>query len=209
MDRKMPGAIFRKLAVAAALASACAATPAVAQFNDGYNFLKAVKERDGDAATKFLDEPGSIIVNTSDITNGETALHMVVRRRDATWTRFLLQRGANPNKADKRGVTPLALAASMGFGEAVEALLKHGAQTDVTDATGETPLIAAVHRRDTAMIRLLLKNGANADRQDNSGRSARDYATLMGASSGIVGEIERAEAERKGNPAQDTYGPAL
>ena len=36
------------------------ATPAAAQFNDGYNFLKAVKDRDGTEATKLLDKPGSI-----------------------------------------------------------------------------------------------------------------------------------------------------
>jgi ankyrin repeat protein len=69
--------------------------------------------------------------------------------------------------------------------------------------------MAAVHRRDIGMIRLLLKNGANADRSDNSGRSARDYAKLMGSTAGVMAEIERAEAERKSSPSQETYGPGL
>jgi ankyrin repeat protein len=205
----MPRVLIRRSAAALALALAMAATPAVAQFNDGYNFLKAVKDRDGTEATKLLDKPGSTLVNTSDQTTGETALHIVLRRRDETWTRFLLERGANPNKADKRGATPLSIAAGIGFVEGVEQLLKRGASIDVTNGVGETPLIAAVHRRDIPVIRLLLKNGADADRSDNSGRSARDYARLMGSSAGILGEIERAEAERKASPASETYGPGL
>jgi ankyrin repeat protein len=205
----MPGVIFRRLAFIAAALAAFAAVPAAAQFNDWYNFLKAVKDRDGTKVTEFLDEPGSTLVNTSDQTTGETALHIVVRRRDATWTRFLLDHGANPNKADKHGETPMAIAANFGFVEGVEALVKRGGQVDVADASGETPLISAVHRRDIPMIRLLLKNGANADRPDNSGRSARDYAKLMGSAGGVMAEIDRAEAERNNGPVKDTYGPGL
>ena len=133
----MPGVIFRRLTLIAAALAAFAAVPAAAQFNDGYNFLKAVKDRDGTKVTQFLDEPGSTLVNTSDQTTGETALHIVVRRRDETWTRFLLDHGANPNKADKRGETPMAIAANFGFVEGVEALVKRGGQVDVADAAGD------------------------------------------------------------------------
>lgn len=199
----MAGVVFRKLGWVAGAALALSAVPALGQYSDGFNFLKAVKDRDGTEATKFLGETGSVVVNTRDRASGETALHITVRRRDELWTKFMLDRGANPNSADKSGVTPLALAASMGFIEGVELLLKRGARPDVTNVAGETPLIAAVHRRDTAMIRLLLRNGASADRSDNSGRTARDYAKLMG----LTGEIERAEAERKAAPAAGTYGP--
>lgn len=186
------------------------ATPAAAQFSDAYSFLKSVRDRDGGEVTKFLNEPGSTIVNARDLSSGETALHIVVRRRDDLWTKFLLEHGADPNIADKSGVTPLTLAASLGFVEGAERLLKAGARIDVNNASGETPLISAVHRRDMAIIRLLLKNGANPDKTDNSGRSARDYATLMGPAGGVLQEIERAEAERETNGAhQGTYGPTF
>lgn len=206
----MARAVFRNSLIAAALASAAFAAPAAAQmFSDRYEFLEAVKDREGDKVTEILNEPGSVMVNARDLATGETALHIVTRRRDALWIRFLSQRGANPNIADKKGVMPLMLAANLNYVEGVEALIEAGARVDVTNDSGETPLIAAVHSRNASLVRLLLKKGANPDRNDNSGRSARDYATLMGRSSTMLEEIERADEEREGQGKQQTYGPSF
>ena len=204
----MSGVVFRKLAPVLAVCSLLVSAPAWA-VTDGMEFLKAVKDRDGTKATEMLAEPGNTLALSKDLTSGETALHIVIKRRDQLWTKFMLERGVPANEADKRGVTPLALAASLGFIEGVELLVKHGARVDVPNPAGETPLIAAVHKRDIPMIRILLNNGANPDRQDAAGRSARDYAQLMGASAGVVAELQRADAERKGTAAQDAYGPTL
>ena len=182
------------------------ASPLAAQFEtDGYKFIKAVRDRDGTVATQLLDEPGTTIVNAREVTTGETALHAVVQRRDLTWVKFLLQRGANPNIADKKGVYPIQVAAQLGFIEGVERLVQGGADVDVSDSTGETPLISAVHRRDLKMVEMLVENGASPDRTDNSGRSARDYASLMGARSGVLDAIEAAEGTEAGEA--ETYGP--
>jgi hypothetical protein len=204
----MQRGVIRKAGLALVLAVAGLSVPATAQYSDSYQFLKAVRERDGTEATKFLNEPGTTVVHARDRATNESALHIVVQRRDDLWTKFLLDRGANPNSADRNGVTPVSLAASLGFVEGLERLLKAGGRVDVPNASGETPLISAVHRRDTAIIRLLLKNGASADRTDNSGRSARDYAALMGPSAGVLAEIERGESERKARGGdKGTYGP--
>lgn len=203
-------AVMRKIALAAALGGMAIAAPAGAQmFSDGYEFLKAVKDRDGDAVTQALNEPGSTLINTRDISTGETAMHIVTERRDLTWIRFLAQRGANPNIKDKRGTAPIQVAVRLGFVEGVEALIKAGADPEVNDATGETPLIAAVHRRDTAMIRLLLKNGADPDRTDNSGRTAREYATLSLGNRAMLDEFARADEERAGKSEDKDYGPTI
>ena len=202
----MRGSWVKRVAVVILGAFAILATPLAAQQqSNGYKFIKAVRDRDGTEATRLLDEPGSTIVNARDITTGETAMHAVVQRRDLTWVRFLLQRGANPNIADRNGVTPLQIAAQLGFIEGVERLIQGGAQLDVVDSTGETPLIAAVHRRDAAMVELLVANGANPDRTDNSGRSARDYAALMGDRAGVGEAIAKAE-KGKADTAR-AYGP--
>ena len=198
-------------ALACVLAAALLApSPAEAQFSKSYKFLEAVRKKKGDEVQDALNEPGSQIVNTRDITTGETALHIVTARRDLTWMNFLIAKGANVNLSDARGTTALQLAVSLGFPEGVELLVTQKARIDDPNASGETPLIAAVHRRDIALMRLLLKAGADPDRADNSGRSARDYALLGGRSSALVSEIENnAKPGGRRGATQRSYGPTL
>ncbi|MDP5104162.1 MAG: ankyrin repeat domain-containing protein [Erythrobacter sp.] len=186
------------------------AVPAAAQFqSEGYQFLEAVKDRDGDKATDMLSKPGTQLVNTRDITSGDTGLHVVVARSDALWIRFLLQRGADPNIRNKKGVSPLQLATAMGFTEGVEALVKGGALINVSDQTGETPLIAAVHARNVQMVRLLLEKGADPDHNDNSGRSARTYMELLNGNTLLKQEFANADAKRTEAGTKRDYGPSF
>lgn len=192
-----------------ALAVSIAAPVAAQSFSDGYKFLKAVKDREGQEVTDALNEPGSTVVNTRDITTGETGLHFVVARRDTSWIRFLTQRGANPNIRDKKGITPIQIAVRLNHVEGVEALIKAGADVDVTDSSGETPLIAAVHARNIELIRILLAQKANPDRTDNSGRTARDYAELQPSNGVVMIEFKRADEARAEKGPSVNYGPSF
>nr|WP_255504759.1 ankyrin repeat domain-containing protein [Novosphingobium sp. EMRT-2] len=185
------------------------AAPAQAQFSESYKFLEAVKKKDGEKVQNALNEPGTQIVNTRDVTSGESALHIVTARRDLTWMQFLVAKGANVNIRDVKGTTPLVMAVDLGFAEGVDFLIKSGARVDEPNNTGETPLINAVHRRDMAIIRMLLKAGANPERPDNSGRSARDYAALDGKNSAVLEEIDNAMKAAKAAPQKPTYGPSF
>jgi uncharacterized protein len=204
-------ALGRKVASAFLTGLALAFTvPVAAQFqSEGYKFLEAVKDREGDVATDMLNKPGTQVVNTRDVTSGDTGLHLVVQRRDVLWVRFLLQRGADPNIRNKKGVSPLQLATSMGFTEGVEALVKGGANVNVGDQTGETPLIAAVHQRNTELARVLLAKGADPEHTDNSGRSARQYMELMSGNTLMKQVFDEADAKRAGKETKRNYGPAL
>jgi len=193
-----------------ALGLALGAPAAAQQYSDGYKFLKAVDEKDGTLVTEMLDAPGSTVVNARDITNGRTALHIAVERRDTTWINFLAGRGANPNLADNHGLTPLMRATQLGYHDGIEALVRAGARVDEPNDAGETPLMSAVHRRDVPLMRVLLEAGADPDRRDNSGRSARDYAGLEGRQSATLAEIDRhAEAGERRAAAGEAYGPSL
>ena len=160
------------------LAAALTAVPAAAQFSDSYNFLKSVRDADGAKATEALEKsPGSTIIDTRDYSTGETALHIVVKRRDMTWLGFLVSKGAKPDVRDAEGNTPLALAAQLGFVEGLQLLVLDHATVDMENSRGETPLILAVHNRDLAAVRALLGAGANPNRADRiAGKSAHDYA---------------------------------
>jgi ankyrin repeat protein len=167
------------------------APAAYAQFSDSYNFLIAVKDRKGEEAEKFLSEPGSVIINTRDGSTGETALHIVIQRRDSTWLGYLLQKGANPNLADKKGTTPLMLATQLGYVDGIDWLVRKKAVVDQTNRSGETALILAVQLRNPEAVRALLKAGANPDKTDSrAGYSARDYAKQDGRASAIAAIIE-------------------
>ncbi|HMO76539.1 MAG TPA: ankyrin repeat domain-containing protein [Sphingopyxis sp.] len=166
---------FRFLALP--LFAALLAVPAAqAQFRGGYAFIQAVESRDGTKATDALkDDPA--LVNTRHPESGETALAIVTKRRDTTWVRFLLSKGAEPGIADRQGVTPLMHAALLNYTEAADELLDRKAPVDQANRRGETALILAVQSRNAAMVRLLVRRGANPDKADHiAGMSARDYA---------------------------------
>jgi uncharacterized protein len=186
-----------------------APAPVAAQFSDSYKFLEAVKKKEGQEVTDMLAEGSPSLINTRDLTSGETALHMVTKRRDLTWMQFLIARGANVNTRDFKGATALVAACNLNFIEGVQLLVEQGARVDESNSAGETPLITAVHNRNIEMMRILLKAGANPDRADNSGRSARDYARLSSNAATLLSEIDtNTKAKNKAGQAR-SYGPKL
>lgn len=180
------------------LAALTLAQPAAAQFSESYNFLKAIRDRDGLKAQEFVQKPGSVMIDTRDSTTGETALHIVTRARDLPWMRLLLiDWKAKPDMVDRRGNSALLIAAELGFVEGADLLLKRRAQVNLANRAGETALILAVQRRDAAMTRLLMANGANPDKVDSSaGLSARDYATRDRRAAAVLKIIEDAKTVR-------------
>jgi ankyrin repeat protein len=181
------------------------AGPAAAQsYSDAYMFLKAVKDRDGQKVQGLISAPGSIVINTRDQSNGDSALHYLVRDRDTVWLNFLLGRGARPDVQNRQGETPLTLAAQLGWTDGAELLLMRRANVDLANGRGETPLILAVHKRDLSMVRLLLSKGANPKRTDSAaGYSAIDYAKQDVRAAPILRLLEQAAAA----PARAVAGP--
>ena len=181
------------------------ATPAAAQFTDSYNFIKAVKDKDGAKAQEILDKPGTTIVNTRDSDTGETGLHIAAKRGDAAWVGFLLQKGASANARDRDGNTPLIIAAQSRWTDGVQIFVQIKAQIDVQNRLGETALMKAVQGRDANMAKLLIDAGANPDLTDNSGISARSLAETDPRATQIA-KLFKDLPVRKARPAQ---GPSL
>ena len=155
------------------------AAPAIGQIgqSEGYKFLQAIKDSKNDEVIAFLDKPGATVINTRDVTTGEGAIHLVVRRGDIPYLTYLLQKGANPDLRNGKGETALLIAASLGRGDLIDLLIKGGANPNLGNSSGETALIRAVQRRDLSMVRALLDLGADPDQKDViAGLSARDYA---------------------------------
>lgn len=169
---------LRRLSILVA-ATLLAATPALAQLNgtDAYKFMDAIKNQKGQEVTDLLAKPGNSLVNTQEPNTGDTALNIVIRRGDATYTRFLLQHGADPNIRNKQGDSATMVAVTENEGPCLQVLINGKANVNVANDRGETPLIRAVQLRNIAMVHDLLAAGADPDQTDHiAGLSARDYA---------------------------------
>ncbi|MFI4915293.1 MAG: ankyrin repeat domain-containing protein [Phycisphaerales bacterium JB060] len=71
--------------------------------------------------------------------SGQTPLHLMAQRRDASDALRLLVQMGNPLDATIAGRTPLHLAAAAGNAANIVALLEMGANADLRDADGSTP----------------------------------------------------------------------
>jgi ankyrin repeat protein len=177
-----------------------APVPALAQFtngSDGEALLKAIEDGDNSKAIPLLEEPGTRVVNYRGY-KGDTALHIVTRKRELDWVGYLLKKGADPNIPDAKGDTPLIIAARIGFDEAVDYMIQMGARVDTANRLGETALIIAVQQRQLRVIELLLKAGANPDKADHAaGYSARDYAKRDSRNPGLLKLIDTVKSTKK------------
>lgn len=190
-------------AIAAAILISLASPLAAQAYSDSFTFLKAVRDRDGDKVQTLISSPGSTAINARARSDGEGALHLLVRDRDLPWLNFLLSRGARPDIQNNQGDTPLTLAAQLGWLDGAQLLLARRASVDLPNGRGETPLILAVQKRDMALVRALLAKGANPKRTDSvAGYSAIDYARQDARAAAILKLLEAPKT-----PAKPVYGP--
>lgn len=197
-----------QIAMVVAGLAALPSTPVAAQggsgqssgirFSDSFEFLKAVRERDGAAAEAILANPSSTAINARDAGSGEGALHILVRGRDLNWLAYMLGRGARADLQARDGTTPLGLAASIGWVDGARQLIARGANVDLANSRGETPLILAVHGRHLDVVQLLVTQGADPNRQDSAaGYSALEHARRDARDGAIARLLEAAPARQQ------------
>lgn len=135
------------------------------------------------ATLKAGANPDEIVDNL-----GNTAiLHLIQRTFSSrvTLIDLLLAKGADPDKTNPQGKTPLHRAAICTIGmthgtEIMETLLKHKADLHKTDPKGNTPLHDAVEgwlrSNKPQNVLFLLKAGADIHRKNDAGLSPLDIA---------------------------------
>ena len=67
----------------------------------------------------------------------------------------MLEKGAEVNRAQNQGATPLVIACHQGHVDAVRLLLDKGADVNKADEDGETPLSIAKQQGHSAVVALL------------------------------------------------------
>ncbi|CAB0042772.1 unnamed protein product [Trichogramma brassicae] len=108
---------------------------------------------------------------------GDTPMNLALKRGHKKMFELLLRRGANPNLANKYGMTPLHNYCGMrdASDDFLEMWLKicdkklYPVQIDAQEKNGNTPLLYALVCRQKKIAEFLLSNGADPNLGNNSG----------------------------------------
>ena len=136
------------------------------------------KARAGDLEGVRLELLAGANIDERGIDDG-TALHAAADWGYAHVVRALLELGAQPDRRDANRATALSLAARRGHTEIVDILLVGGADPNRVAQDNEVPLISAARLGFHQIVTLLLAAGADPEETDSTGRTARDWATIM------------------------------
>ena len=143
-----------------------------------------------------------IDVNMTSNTTNATALNLAASEGHAPIVEYLLQHGAEKDKADCIGMTALFLAAQNGRLQVVQCLAQLGADKNKAEEGGCSPLYVAVHQGHLPVVQYLLQQGADKDKANNDGTTPLHVAAHFGHAE-VLSCLMRAGASLS---AKDIYG---
>ena len=155
---------------------------------DTFEFIKKLVDKGANVNWRVQESTWFRTVFTSQWVHedGATPFWRAAQSSDLAVMKLLLEHGADPNIATNVGVTPLQVAAGVGWVEGityewskeanvetVKLLLALGNDPNAQAQTGRTALHGAGHKGSTAVIQVLVDAGARLDLRDY-GQSGND-----------------------------------
>ena len=117
----------------------------------------------------------------------------------------LLEQGADKDKANEIGTTPLLIAAENGHLAVVRYLVEQGADKNKAMNQGATPLYIATQQGHLAVVQYLVEQGADKDKADNEGVSPLLIAAQNGHLTVVQYLLEQGADKDKAH--NDGYSP--
>jgi ankyrin repeat protein len=113
-------------------------------------------EKAKDALSKGADVNGRYKLNTPVLT-------LAAYKNDVDMVTMLLEKGANPNILNDKGICPLAAGLKKGMAAMGKLLIDHGADVNAKDDAGWPLLYYAIKTGDAALVKQMLDKGAVPD----------------------------------------------
>ncbi|XP_076873613.1 ankyrin repeat and EF-hand domain-containing protein 1 isoform X2 [Brachyhypopomus gauderio] len=183
-----------------------------------YRLLQCVHDGDTAQIERLVSVGIDNLINLTEPREGKGALHLASVSNNADMVEFLLAQGAQPNVQDRRGRTPVMLAAELGHDGVVALLAKHHADMKLTDVEGKGILFYCMcpTARHMRCLQVALVSAADVNNVCSEGvpiflracENARDWEGMCllllengadpNATSQITGRTALMEAARSG-----------
>ncbi|ORY61624.1 ankyrin repeat-containing domain protein [Pseudomassariella vexata] len=122
-------------------------------------------------------------IDAEDAIGGSTALGLAAWLCLEELFRLLLDKGADVNKRQRNGRTPLHTAAEDGYEGIVKMIIEHGADLDLR-IHGWTAMLLAAKNWFPSIVTRLVNSGADVNAADYHGRRALHWAGKTGGANG-------------------------
>ena len=85
-----------------------------------------------------------------------------------------MEYGADINKKNGHGYTPLIISCREKYIDIVKLLIENGADVNTEDEYGNTPLIYSCEENNLSIVKILIEHGADIHKKNNEGKTAMD-----------------------------------